>query len=125
MMVYFSAVISGRLIWLAAAQIVTDIGTYFSIWRCDEVLNLLSDPQALQSTYPQCVVAGVNPAAVWVAVHASARDGPLYYASALHAVNGMSLWVATLIHIVAVEFFLRADKTESSNQVRLGFVLEP
>ncbi|KAJ7730867.1 hypothetical protein DFH07DRAFT_158788 [Mycena maculata] len=91
MVVYFSAIISGRLIWTAAAQIVTDIGTYFSIWRCDEVLNLLSDPQALQSTYPQCVAAGVNPAAVWVAVHASTRDGPLYYASALRAVNGMSL----------------------------------
>jgi len=93
------------------------------VWRCDEVLNLLSDPQALQSAFPQCVAEGANPSAVWVAVHASTRDGPLYTAAAVRAVNGMALWIGTLIHIVGVEFYI--NLTESANQVRLGFVLEP
>ncbi|KAJ7075997.1 hypothetical protein B0H15DRAFT_791108 [Mycena belliarum] len=123
MVVYFATVISTRLIMLAAVRIVSNIGTYFSIWRCDEVLNILTDPQARRSAFPQCVADGVTPSAVWVAVHASVHDGPLHLAAAVRAVQGMALWIATLIHIVAVEFYIH--KTEASNQIRLGFVLEP
>ncbi|KAJ7629390.1 hypothetical protein DFH06DRAFT_1272749 [Mycena polygramma] len=123
MVVYFAAVISSRLIMLAAREIITIIGTYYSIWRCDEILNLLPDPQAVQSSFPQCVAPGVNTASVWLAVHASSRDGPLYTASAVRATMGMALWIATLIHIVGVEIYI--NMTEAANQVRLGFVLEP
>jgi len=123
MVVYFAAVISARLIMLASAQVVTELGSYFSVWRCDEVLNLLSDPEARQSTYPQCVADGADPSSVWVTVHASVNNGPLYQAAAYRAVNGMALWIATLIHIVAVEFYINV--TEKANQVRLGYVLEP
>ncbi|KAJ6602489.1 hypothetical protein DFH09DRAFT_899752 [Mycena vulgaris] len=122
MVVYFATAISARVIMAAAAQIVSDIGTYYSIWRCDEVLNLLTDPQAVQSSFPQCVAAGVDPTAIWVAVHAS-TNGPLYFASSVRATQGMALWIATLLHIVGAEFYIY--KTEASNQVRLGFVLEP
>ncbi|KAJ7640160.1 hypothetical protein B0H17DRAFT_960552 [Mycena rosella] len=123
MVVYFATAISARVIMAAASKIVSVIGTYYSIWRCDEVLNLLTDPQDVQSWFPQCVTAGVNPAAVWVAVHAASNGGPLYFASSVRAVQGMALWIATLIHVVAVEFYIH--KTESANQVRDGFVLEP
>ncbi|KAJ6589624.1 hypothetical protein B0H19DRAFT_924030, partial [Mycena capillaripes] len=123
MVVYFSATISARLMMLAAARIITMIGTYYSIWRCDEVLNVLEDLQLVQSAYPQCVAAGNNLAQVSVAVHASTNEGPLYSASALRAVHGMALWIATLIHVVAVEFYIQ--KTEATNQVRLDYALEP
>ncbi|KAJ6510422.1 hypothetical protein C8R45DRAFT_964053 [Mycena sanguinolenta] len=88
MVTYFAAVITSRLLMLAAREIVTDIGTYYSIWRCDEIINLLADPNAVQSSFPQCVAAGVNPASIWLAVHASTRDGPLYVASAVRATMG-------------------------------------
>ncbi|KAJ7659023.1 hypothetical protein DFH06DRAFT_435326 [Mycena polygramma] len=121
MVVYFSATISARLIMLAASRIITRIGTYYSvrqltcdvshqgtrsqyamqIWRCDEVLNILGHYELLAVSYPQCVEAGVNPATVWVAVHSSSHDGPLYSASASRAVHGMSLWIATIIHVIA------------------------
>jgi len=123
MVVYFSASISARLIMLAAANIITMIGTSYSVWRCDEVLNLLSDFGTVESVYPQCVAAGVNPAGVCVAVHSSTHDGPLQYASALRAVHGMALWIAILIHVIAVEFYIH--KTEATNQVRLDYALEP
>jgi len=121
MVVYFATIITARLIMLAARQIISNIGTYYSIWRCDEIINLLVDPTAIQSAFPQCVI--VNPASLWVAVHASMNDGPLYVASAVRATNGMALWIGTLIHIVGVEYYIY--KTEAANQVRLGFVLEP
>jgi len=123
MVAYFAVAITARLIMYAAREIITDIGTYYSIWRCDEILNLLNDPQAIQSSFPQCVAAEVNPASIWLAVHASTHDGPLHLASSVRAVQGMALWIATLIHIVGVEIYITL--TESSNQVRLGFVLEP
>jgi len=123
MVVYFAVVITARVIMLAAREIITIIGTYYSIWRCDEIIALLADPQTIQSSFPQCVAEGVNPSSLWVAVHASTRDGPLYTASAVRATNGMALWIATLMHIVGVEYYI--NKTEPANQVRLGFVLEP
>jgi len=123
MVVYFAAAITARLIMLAAREIITVIGTYYSIWRCDEVMNLLSDPTALQNAFPQCVAAGANPSSIWVAVHASTRDGPLYTASSVRAVQGMALWIATLMHMAGVECYI--IKTESANQTRLGYVLEP
>ncbi|KAF7361274.1 hypothetical protein MSAN_01159800 [Mycena sanguinolenta] len=121
MVSYFAAVITARVCMLAACEIITDIGTYFSIWRCDEIINLLPDPNAVQSSFPQCV--GVNTASVWAAVHASTRDGPLHKASAVRATMGMALWIATFLHIVGVEYYIH--KTEAANQVRLGFALEP
>ncbi|KAJ7908950.1 hypothetical protein B0H13DRAFT_2330803 [Mycena leptocephala] len=74
MVAIFAATITARLITLSAAAIITKIGTYYSIWRCDEVLNLLGQAE-VQSLYPYCVAAGVNPAGAWVAVHASTQEG--------------------------------------------------
>ncbi|KAJ7149695.1 hypothetical protein C8R46DRAFT_915631, partial [Mycena filopes] len=123
MVAYFGSAISGRLIMFAAARIITTIGTYYSIWRCDEVINLLGNSTVLQTSYPRCVAPGVNAASTWVAVHASTVDGALHYASALRATHGMGLWIALLTHIVAVEFYIQ--ETNSSNQVRINYALEP
>ncbi|KAJ7898575.1 hypothetical protein B0H14DRAFT_3853017 [Mycena olivaceomarginata] len=123
MVVYFAASISARLIMLAAASIITIVDTYYSVWRCDEVLNLLTDMETVGDLYPQCAAAGTNATHIWVAVHSSTHDGPLNYASALRAVHGMALWIAIIIHAVAVEFYLH--KTEATNQVQLDYALEP
>ncbi|KAJ7902703.1 hypothetical protein B0H14DRAFT_2667312 [Mycena olivaceomarginata] len=93
MVTYFSAIITARLIMLAAREIITIIGTYYSVWRCDEIIKLLADPQAVQSAFPQCVAGGVNHTSLWVAVHASTREGPLYAASSVRATNGALFFV--------------------------------
>ncbi|KAJ7156632.1 hypothetical protein C8R46DRAFT_909776, partial [Mycena filopes] len=72
--------------------IITTIGTYYSIWRCDEVINLLGNSTVLQTSYPRCVAPGHNAASTWVAVHASTVDGALHYASALRATHGSSAY---------------------------------
>ncbi|KAJ7036742.1 hypothetical protein C8F04DRAFT_464560 [Mycena alexandri] len=120
MVVYFGAAITGRLITLAAACIITIVGTYYTVWRCDQVLALLSDPQI---SFPQCVTSGVNPAHIWVAVHASNNGGPLYRASAMRAVHGMGIWIALLLHVIGAEIYIH--KTEAANHVRLDYALEP
>ncbi|CAK5278245.1 unnamed protein product [Mycena citricolor] len=110
----------------------------FKIWRCDEIINLL-ELSDVQNSFPQCVAPGANASALWVAVHASTKRGPLYLASSVRAtlgghlpfvpdlltynLAGMCLWIATLMHMAGVEYYLY--QTDASNQVRFGFVLEP
>ncbi|KAF9261100.1 hypothetical protein L218DRAFT_961788 [Marasmius fiardii PR-910] len=122
--VYFSVVISARIIGLAAQAIVTDIGSYYSLWRCDEVLFVLKDIPTLLSAYPQCSTSTstlTNPM-LYVPVHASDNEGKLGLASAVRATQGMALWIATLIHVVGCEIYLRS--TEEANSQRHGYALE-
>ncbi|KIK51614.1 hypothetical protein GYMLUDRAFT_181213 [Collybiopsis luxurians FD-317 M1] len=121
--VYFSVIISARLIMLAARLIVTEIGTYYSLWRCDEVFFVLQDKDTLLQMFPQCASENPNENGLYVPVHASVHEGNLGLASAVRVVQGMTLWVATIIHMALVEIYVRI--TESLNFKRHGFVLEP
>lgn len=95
------------------------------------MINLLRAPETIQRSFPQCT-SGINPADVYVAVHASTRDLPLYVASAARAAQGllphdgimnckrnlysrigMALWIAIVIHIIGVEFYVRSNKFNS------------
>ncbi|KAJ7183456.1 hypothetical protein C8R46DRAFT_884571 [Mycena filopes] len=120
MVVYFGAAITGRLITLAAASIITLVGTYYTVWRCDQLLSLLSDPQV---SFPECVSSTVDPAHIWVAVRASTTGGDLYNASALRASHGMGIWIAILLHVIGAEIYI--ERTEAANHVRRDYALEP
>ncbi|KAJ6450892.1 hypothetical protein C8R45DRAFT_1042570 [Mycena sanguinolenta] len=121
MVVYLANALTARLIALPTRSIITLIGTYYSIFRCDEVINLIRAPETIQGSFPQC--NSPDPTSVFVAVHASVHDPPLYVASAARVAQGLSLWIATVIHILAVEFYIY--KTDAANQIRLNFALEP
>ncbi|KAF7351674.1 hypothetical protein MSAN_01600300 [Mycena sanguinolenta] len=121
MVAYFGSVLTARLIALPTRSIITLIGTYYSIFRCDEVINLIRAPETIQGSFPQC--NSTDATSVFVAVHASVHDPPLYVASAARVAQGLSLWIATVIHILAVEFYIY--QTDAANQVRLNFALEP
>jgi len=118
---YTAVPVTNKLASLAAKTIVEDIGSYYAVWRCDQLLYVLTDMNAVNKSYPQCIQAGVNPADVFVAVHA-AKGNRLTSSSAVRVTFGMALWVSLLIHTIGVEIYIRL--TESSNQHRRGFVLE-
>ncbi|KAF7351675.1 hypothetical protein MSAN_01600400 [Mycena sanguinolenta] len=121
MVCYAGNALTARLIALPTRSIITLIGTYYSIFRCDEVINLIRAPETIQGSFPQC--NSTDATSVFVAVHASVHDPPLYVASAARAAQGLSLWIATVIHILAIEIYIY--KTDAANQVRLNFALEP
>jgi len=113
--------ITMRFIILSANEIVTDIGSYYALWRCDELLFVSSGNL---TAYPSCLAAqkaGESLAHVQVAIHASIREGRINKASMRRLISGMVIWVAFLIHIVGTEVYIRA--TEGANQHRLGFIL--
>ncbi|KAF5337766.1 hypothetical protein D9758_016611 [Tetrapyrgos nigripes] len=125
--VYFAIPILPRPMILIARAIITKIGTYWSVWRCDEVFYVLQSTEALSQLFPQCVAngAGADPSnnPLSVAVHASNHEGDLGKSSAVRVVHGMCLWISMLISVLGVEIYLR--KTETANYYRHGGVLEP
>jgi len=122
--VTFAAVpITARLVTISARHIISVIGSYYAVWRCDQLLYVMTDLNAVNQSYPQCVQPGVNTAEVYVAVHASVKGNGLAYGSTVRLTFGMALWVGIVLHTVGVEVYIRL--TESSNQHRRGFVLEP
>jgi len=114
-------IITLRLIILCANEIVTDIGSYYALWKCDELLFVT---HGNLTAYPLCSAAqkaGDNLAHVQVAIHASTREADINLASARRVNSGMGIWVALVIHMVASEIYIRA--TEGANRHRLGFIL--
>ncbi|KAJ8085537.1 hypothetical protein PM082_004355 [Marasmius tenuissimus] len=123
--VYFSIVITGRLIMLAANSIISTIGTYFSLWQCDEVLFVLNDSGALQQKFAACSISGgvlTDPTLI-VPVHCSVNEGALGIAACNRATHGMGLWIGALLHTVGVEIYLRT--TDRANYQKIQHTLQP
>jgi len=113
-------VITMRLIIFCADEIITYIGSYYSLWKCDQLLYVIGN----FNDYPSCLAAqkvGGNLAQVQVAIHASTREAPINNASARRATSPMAIWLALIIHMIGSEIYIRA--TESANRDRDGFVL--
>ncbi|THV00356.1 hypothetical protein K435DRAFT_657327, partial [Dendrothele bispora CBS 962.96] len=123
--VYFAVPILPRPMALIAASIITKMGDYYTVWRCDEVFYVLQSTDQLSQLFPQCVtnVTDLSNNALGVAVHASNNEGELGKSSALRLVHGMCLWISMIISVIAVEIYI--EKTDSANYSRNGFVLEP
>ncbi|KDQ55610.1 hypothetical protein JAAARDRAFT_37015 [Jaapia argillacea MUCL 33604] len=116
------ATITARLASICARHIISKIGTYYAVWRCDEILFVLQDANAVDQAYPECGQTGVSPGNIHVAVRAATNVDNLEYAASVRATFGMGLWIGILIHIVGIEFYIR--RTEDANQHRRGFVLQ-
>jgi hypothetical protein len=96
------------------------------------------DAQTVSAKFPQCLQTDTNPGNINVAVHAATGADRLSFASSVRATFGMALWLAMMIHLICVEFYVGASldltgpplhhfqirKTESENQHRRGYVLE-
>ncbi|KAG8848644.1 hypothetical protein FRB96_001051 [Tulasnella sp. 330] len=124
---YTSAPITARIILVISRQIITNIGSYYSLWTCAEVQFLQQRGQGVPNfatAYPTCVniPAGVNPSHIHIAVHAAMQALHVNFGSAVRETFGMALWLALVIHISGVEIYIRA--TEATNRHRRGFILE-
>jgi hypothetical protein len=123
---YVSVPITARLVAISSRHIISRIGTYYSVpvirfahllaiidvviwqvWRCDEALAALGHRDVLDQLYPQCAVVDRDLGNVHVTVHAAVNEYPLGFASSVRATFGMALWIATVIHVIGVEIYVR------------------
>lgn len=126
--VYFSVVILAKVLSIISRTIITKMGDYYSVWRCDEINYILKDADALSRRFPQCFTNATSADAISnnafsVAVLASDSEGTLEHSSALRLVAGVCLWLSLIIHVLGVEIYLY--KTDDQNFKRHGYVLEP
>jgi len=113
---YAATPITARLTVIAARKIISDIGTYYAVWRCDEISSVLGSREITNQLYPQCAEA------THTLIRATVKGGDLGFASSVRVTYGMGLWLAIVIHTIGVELYIR--QTEHANQFRRGFVLE-
>ncbi|EUC56580.1 transmembrane protein, putative [Rhizoctonia solani AG-3 Rhs1AP] len=112
---YNGALVTTKITALLSAQVITAINTYHSLWMCSEIGYVLKSANALTQAFPQCATSRVlsNPNNVYVAVHASWKEGELGQGSAIRASYGMALWIAMIMHEVGIEIYLRMTLSES------------
>jgi hypothetical protein len=118
---YAAVPITARLATISARYVTSHIGSYYAIWRCDEILFVLKNMDAVNDLPLECLVAD-DLASVHTVVRAAVKHPGLGFASSVRATFGMSLWLAIVIHTIGVELYIR--QTERANQFRRGFVLE-
>jgi hypothetical protein len=83
---------------------------YLQTWRCDEVLFVLDTTDATDTEpYNQCFAAD-DPVSLHVAIQAAVNGDHLGYASSVRATFGMALWLAIVIHIIGIEYYVRSIK---------------
>jgi len=114
-------IISARLIMLATRAILTDIGTYYALFSCDEIRFLTGSSL---TEYPACAAALANNTtltSVYVAIHASMNEKGLNANAAIRLSFPVGLWMALVIHIVGVELYIHL--TEKQNRHREGYIL--
>ncbi|QRV72653.1 hypothetical protein RhiJN_00667 [Ceratobasidium sp. AG-Ba] len=84
-MSYSGSVITARIITLMARAIISAIGTYHAMWRCDEITFLIQDSSVIKESFPVCVNA-TRPKRTFVPVHASIHEDPINFGSTYRVV---------------------------------------
>ncbi|QRW01698.1 hypothetical protein RhiLY_00695 [Ceratobasidium sp. AG-Ba] len=108
---YTSSAITGRIIAIITRSIISISAPYYAIWTCDEVSFLFNSSSKAASTFPVCALSpGDDPKNVYVPVHASVHEDPINFGSAHRLSFGMAL-LAMLIHVAAVEIYIRATES--------------
>ncbi|CAG8978230.1 hypothetical protein HYALB_00010721 [Hymenoscyphus albidus] len=105
---HLGTIITTRLLFLIAGNIISDVGSYYQIQTCDEVC-FLSPRLALK--YPECRNATGNPS-IFVKADFSGKNGPEEIGAAIGLSFGMSIWYAIAIHMIGVEIHLRLTPAE-------------
>jgi Predicted membrane protein (DUF2306) len=117
-MFYLGAIITERLIMIIAAQIITVIGSYYTIWSCEELGFVLKDDiRYFEQTYPQCTSSGSRN----VVVHAEFGSQVEGIGASLRITFGMAMWLAIVLHAVGVEVYLNLTPREAQRLRQVSY----
>ncbi|KAL8663595.1 MAG: hypothetical protein Q9202_003783 [Teloschistes flavicans] len=121
-MFYLGTIITLRLIMIIAALIISKSNNYYTTMECGSVRTIYNtDPQRIQSLYPQCTQPGSTNDTL-VIVHATFGDGqPEQIGASLRMNFGMALWMALLLHAVGVEIYLGLTPREGNRLRQVSY----
>ena len=106
---------------IISSKIISRIGTYDTVKRCDEIAFIYNnDVYAVSQLYPQCTnSSNVDQLAV---VHASFFDGqPEQIGASLDISFGMAMWLAIFLHAVGVEIYLALTPRETERLRQVSY----
>ncbi|KAI1196709.1 hypothetical protein F5X97DRAFT_334493 [Nemania serpens] len=108
--VYGAAIITVRVVMLAASYAVSALGDYHAAQPCDKIDFVLGgDMGRVLGRYPGCAAfySGRDRGRHVAARADIASADPVEVLTAFNVTYGMSSWVALMIHVVGVELYLR------------------
>ncbi|KAH7330660.1 hypothetical protein B0J17DRAFT_679014 [Rhizoctonia solani] len=116
---YVSPIVTARLILIISAKVVSAIGQYYALWRCDEILYTLdNDLTRLMEDFPVCSTGPLE--LVHVAVPAVWTQA-VNIGSTFRVTFGPSLWIATLVHAIGVEIYIHLTPGETARLRKVSY----
>ncbi|KAJ4288608.1 hypothetical protein N0V90_011845 [Kalmusia sp. IMI 367209] len=109
------SIITNRIILISSANIISAIGSYYTVWPCAKIAFTLRSNETAQSLYPECAsyANGSNPYQQAM-VHADFGSGlSTELGAALNMCFGMALWVALALHAIGIEVYLHLTPKEA------------
>lgn len=115
---YLGTIITERIIMVIAAQILTLVGSYYTIWSCQELSFVFeNDRKYFETTYPECV-SNSDADTIVRADFGTKKDG---IGASLRASFGLAMWLAIFLHAAGVEIYLNLTPREARRLRRASY----
>ncbi|KAL5388625.1 hypothetical protein PMIN06_003051 [Paraphaeosphaeria minitans] len=111
---YAGSIITNRIILIIATNIISAVGSYYTVWPCAKIAYTMRSDEATLEAYPECA-SYVNGSDLFqqAVVHAQFGGHPTEIGAALNMCFGMALWLALAMHAIGVEVYLHLTPKEA------------
>ncbi|KAG7423980.1 hypothetical protein Forpi1262_v014959 [Fusarium oxysporum f. sp. raphani] len=116
-------VVTMRLIGIIMAQITSRMDPYYTTTPCAVLDSMFyHNKPVVEALYPDCIgfYTGETPDQR-VIIKGTSGERPDEIAASLNSAFGASAWLALLIHIIAVELYLRLTSAESERLRKVSY----
>ncbi|KAI9714302.1 MAG: hypothetical protein M1820_000263 [Bogoriella megaspora] len=119
-MFYLGTIITMRIIMIISTQVISKIGSYYTVMSCDEILSMNKTANAVKEAYPRCANAEAASSNL-VAVHANFGANIEELSASFRMSFGMALWLALIMHLVGVEIYLALTPRENTRLRQVSY----
>ncbi|KAH8797730.1 hypothetical protein F5884DRAFT_687721 [Xylogone sp. PMI_703] len=123
-MFIFGVIISSRIIDNIAAVIISRIGTYYTVWTCDQIdytYRQFGIEGILEKKYPQCLIPNgtLDGRVVVKAVHSVLEPESAGASGSIPF--GAALWISLVVHLIGVEIYLNLTPREAQRLRQVSY----
>lgn len=121
---YAASIITLRIIMIISAQIVGPVGGYYKAVLCDKIKFMYADKGTVgvEQDYPQCFSSAPNATIDgYTVVPATFSGNGVQVGTAMGVTFGTAGWLATTLHAIGVEIYLRLTPRETERLRELSY----